>query len=838
MANLPIPDEPTYASFTVTSSSTGPFPITFSLFAKADLRVSVGGVEIDQNEFTFTGTLIDSGYDGGSVTLNDAVANTDVLIWRDIAPARATDFAPATTVSVKSIDAALDRQMAIAQDHSRDIERSVLMPLGEGGIAIPSPADRAETILIFDEDGDPAFLPYDNFSVDPANAMLRNGSNVNMTDEEKSDFREYIGFSATTKDFVSDFGGDPDDVDGLTNAAALMAYNAWGRTQTVAGVAANLFVPPGNYNFNHQFCQGFLGGIKRAHWSGYGAAFHNVYDPASGSNFGYELPWDRGSTPDRLFISGEGKKFATADQGDDTVTLLTPAEASAFAVDDYVMVGCLDIQFYGDPPNLDLFQFVKVTAVNTGTGAVTFTPPLEKQYRSDFPDNGKFGAARMWQMENTAGDPWDIDHTFEGLYIGDGVSTNPDYRYIQYIGKKWTFRDCDLPGMSQTISESTLLENCNLRTAGEPDKLVKFAAYDHCQMQALDFQSSSIDTVTLDSCQFSIGLNLGNAKTIYVESCRIPLLSNGSTYGMNRVTTLLNCQIDDTDGPFGPQRLYPSQGGVEINGTTSTYSNGVIRLTKATEPNLIFFNTIPGAWVYLPTTAGNFPGNLGVGVVTSLTADATYIYITTTLPFATIPAWAASAIVFQRTGDLKVTNCTGCDQARLMSSAAEGVLTSHLPQPWEYAYSVVTGQSSAQEDVKPDNGTIIRFACNVIRAPVGPVAPKITFTSFNAVTTTAMDDPKEYKVIIDLSTLGQRTFTTGALTGLAGTDDVTLAGATQTTLLANRWITNLNWGLNYDPALDAAYESALVEVEMTIGTGVYRRRFGYADMVGVVGSLP
>lgn len=121
MARLTIPDEQTFATFTVVTSTTA-FPITFSLFAKADLTVLVDDVALDQSAFTFTGTQLDGGgYDGGTVTLNTAVDDVTVRIERNVAPARTSNFAPASTTPVGSVDQALNRVTAVQQDHARRI---------------------------------------------------------------------------------------------------------------------------------------------------------------------------------------------------------------------------------------------------------------------------------------------------------------------------------------------------------------------------------------------------------------------------------------------------------------------------------------------------------------------------------------------------------------------------------------------------------------------------------------------------------------------------------------------------------------------------------------------
>jgi len=181
MANLTIPDETTYAPFSVTTASAGPFPFTFSIFSKADLRVSIDGDEIAQEAFTFSGTLIDSGYDGGSVTLNEEVENCEVIVWRDIAPTRTTDFAPAATVPVKDIDAELDRLMAIIQDAKRDLRRTLLMPFGDLNGSLAGSSDRADHLVGFDDSGEITLYHVDEFigadgEAGPAGTNGANGS--------------------------------------------------------------------------------------------------------------------------------------------------------------------------------------------------------------------------------------------------------------------------------------------------------------------------------------------------------------------------------------------------------------------------------------------------------------------------------------------------------------------------------------------------------------------------------------------------------------------------------------------------------------------------------------
>lgn len=122
MASLTVPDEVTFATFTVVTS-TSAFPISFAVFEKANLTVLVDGVALTQSDFSFAGTLLEGGgYQGGTVTLNTAVSGVTVRIERNIAPARASNYSPSASVPVRSIDQALNRQMAVTQDLTRKVE--------------------------------------------------------------------------------------------------------------------------------------------------------------------------------------------------------------------------------------------------------------------------------------------------------------------------------------------------------------------------------------------------------------------------------------------------------------------------------------------------------------------------------------------------------------------------------------------------------------------------------------------------------------------------------------------------------------------------------------------
>lgn len=173
MTALTIPDEDAFAVFNVVASQSV-FPISFSLFAKADLRIEVVGtnrVDLLQSDFTFAGNVVDGGFDGGTVTLVVPVANVRVIIWRQVEPVRTTNFAPALFVRIPDIDSQFNALEAQIQDARRDLGRALLVEVGEAGFNLGRAADRADTFLAFDDQGAPIFVGLPTFP-SPSLAIL------------------------------------------------------------------------------------------------------------------------------------------------------------------------------------------------------------------------------------------------------------------------------------------------------------------------------------------------------------------------------------------------------------------------------------------------------------------------------------------------------------------------------------------------------------------------------------------------------------------------------------------------------------------------------------------
>lgn len=155
-----VPAEDTFETFTVTSSSTGPFAFDFPYFAKTDLEVWVGTTQLSQSGFTLTNGSGSStaGYDGGSVTLVSAVENTTVYIVRNVVAERTSNLSAGGLTGI-AVNAALNKLTMHAQDRQRDDERSLRVVPGETGFNLPVAADRANNFMGFDSSGNVLMTP-------------------------------------------------------------------------------------------------------------------------------------------------------------------------------------------------------------------------------------------------------------------------------------------------------------------------------------------------------------------------------------------------------------------------------------------------------------------------------------------------------------------------------------------------------------------------------------------------------------------------------------------------------------------------------------------------------
>ena len=159
-------------TYTATGGQTV-FTIGFEFFNTSDIKVFRNGSALTFNaapssvaQFSVQGTAnaSDSAYEfgaGGTITLGGgATADDSIVIVRDITVERLTDFTPAASFDVTALNTQLDTLMAMMAEREESTSRSIRLPLAETttgfDMQLPVKASRANKVLEFDSDGDPA----------------------------------------------------------------------------------------------------------------------------------------------------------------------------------------------------------------------------------------------------------------------------------------------------------------------------------------------------------------------------------------------------------------------------------------------------------------------------------------------------------------------------------------------------------------------------------------------------------------------------------------------------------------------------------------------------------
>lgn len=156
MTHITVPDQSPFLETTVTVSQTN-FAFTFTYFDKTDLRVSVGSVELTQDDFEVNGTPgYEGGYPGGTVVLDVAVTSTTVRIWSEMPPVRVNDFNEGAGLPARAANTELDRLTARQRDMRLRLQRvPVLSFSGSSKTLVASDAGQ-----LFTNDGKVATFTY------------------------------------------------------------------------------------------------------------------------------------------------------------------------------------------------------------------------------------------------------------------------------------------------------------------------------------------------------------------------------------------------------------------------------------------------------------------------------------------------------------------------------------------------------------------------------------------------------------------------------------------------------------------------------------------------------
>ena len=139
------------------SLGTGPYPFLFEILTDGDIGVYKNTTLLTLSA-DYTVTINADGT--GSVTLTSAATSTDTIsIFGNKGIQRQTDFTTGGDLFANSLNDELDAQTIFAQQNSEAILRSIRAPVTDPttiDMVLPAKADRADTVLTFDTDGNPS----------------------------------------------------------------------------------------------------------------------------------------------------------------------------------------------------------------------------------------------------------------------------------------------------------------------------------------------------------------------------------------------------------------------------------------------------------------------------------------------------------------------------------------------------------------------------------------------------------------------------------------------------------------------------------------------------------
>jgi hypothetical protein len=453
--------------------------------------------------------------------------------------------------------------------------------------------------------------------------------------------------------------------------------------------------------------------------------------------------------------------------GSTHITCKTIADAALFTVNTWALLTGIDMQAGGFPPNAYFYEYVFITGVNTGTGVITFSAGVTNEYLDSWPnfdpgtpgsgaDEG--GPATLYVLDSA----WNVDVTYQSLGIDQSLNTAQTYapgRSVQYVDVQCF----DAYGMIPTNNGLMSFTDCDLTSYQmEVDKLNDTIIFDNSVTGQLLFQSTNNNLVIRNGSTVSLN---GLARFTEITDSTVTDTEFGALF-FGRADSFTT-----TNSTFTGSFVFAfniDSGGITGTGIQVDYtmSAGVIRIPRA---GLQY-----GCHWEIPGTRCFFRGQNGGGInidvgpsftVTSVTSDATYIYVTTDWAYGGFPSWAKSIIVHPCPSASFASNTTSTipDVVNLKAATAAG-----YPAVGTYTTYTVNGSDLGSDPgglpVFPPAvyGELVSFVVNVSTAYTGVHNPLFWHAAAEFDNQPTLDSSlvvQSYGPHIDLRTSGTRTIT-------------------------------------------------------------------------------
>lgn len=565
-----------------------------------------------------------------------------------------------------------------------------------------------------------------------------------------------LGALNTTISVVGSFSGGVQHItlaDPATHTVtAANKVVGWGHDDAPAFAAAGvalqglsdvvLTLPSGrNFFFASLAANTWLYGVKQIVVSGYGAT---LSDP---TEMFFPFMGGQGIIQDGTHSS----LVATASASSNVVQLITPAENSRFAANQWVMLSAIDLQgAFSYPPNPGTFEFLQISAINSTTGVVTFTSRLRYTYKSTYPNYNPAVASDAWvggpATLYSLPDSWNIDVAYQGITFnvprGIGVA----------LGRKIAFKDCVLTG-TEGIGPTQVLD-------WQTDNLVQASA--SVELDKLGFtcliQRGSSHQLKNQSRASADTLTVYNHTTDDLIGTPRSMFSNGSTYATFRVgPTGYGCSDQLTLNRDVISSLLLSSALDPIADSTYTMANGI--LTRPLSDDAASW-AIPGKYYYFGIANYRFAVPF---IVTDIATDGTNVFIHTNLtggfPLAGSPILISSHPMLSAT----ITSVTGC--ADVVDLSANQIPNTPLFQRSKRFY----GGAVQIPPIFTIFGPLVSLKINVI-TPYAGVLSLVGEIGDNGVNIMNGSSPTTYDPLVNLKAAGERVITPGSVTGAQSGD--------------------------------------------------------------------
>jgi hypothetical protein len=243
-------------------------------------------------------------------------------------------------------------------------------------------------------------------------------------------------------------------------------------------------------------------------------------------------------TPTLIDDNAHDVRIAAASRGATSITINSLTNcASLWVPGQWAVITGFDMEGMGQPPNMAFWDYVKISAVNCGTGVVTFaTTPLTHDYKTTWPVNyagsgialDQGGPGTIYQIDPT----WPLTVEVNNLKL---TINNPSAEGQANPGKDITFKNvtvattdvnratCAVPTMNMSFRViNSNYSDCNI----EVDKMIDYMLWENVTMHAMDFQTPSVKEAVFSKFDPSSFLTGAGVNT-FIASSTLPSWGTG-----------------------------------------------------------------------------------------------------------------------------------------------------------------------------------------------------------------------------------------------------------------------------------------------------------------------